>query len=371
MSLLSDPECVSVLLFLPLSTANNNYLPHHSLLIHSLRLGYLRNVVEDPYGPRLISFNPAFPTNPYIAAASLADTTKWPELGEPSSPPLSPDDSDGDSGSGSGAGGGSASVGAVRPRSISGFPGATGLKHSQTILGPSRTGVFGMGVGGRRRHVAAAKLSQTTNGTPISARDNERDAVGTTASTTSSTTMGTAKTAIIISMSPPRPEEQQGHASVSASVDTPPPPPVKPVFVPKFRGAAEMDERRRQRLQARRGAAAAAAAAAVAAPQIEVIASSDRGATLDLMSSGEEAEEEDEELDEEDEDEDPFSHMGDEDFVHVGVSVDIDEDEFDPCVLYSLSFSFLTPLHLHSRGWIRLRMRILSPASSPLRGWQA
>jgi hypothetical protein len=132
-----------------------------------------------------------------------------------------------------------------------------------------------------------------------------------------------------------------------------------------------MDERRRQRLQARRGAAAAAAAAAVAAPQIEVIASSDRGATLDLMSSGEEAEEEDEELDEEDEEEDPFSHMGDEDFVHVGVSVDIDEDEFDPCVLYSLSFSFLTPLHLHSRGWIRLRMRILSPASSPLRGWQA
>ncbi|KAI0287105.1 hypothetical protein BC826DRAFT_73169 [Russula brevipes] len=73
MSLLSDPD----------------------LLIHSLRLGYLRNVGEDPYGPRLISFNPSFSTNPYISAASLADATKWPELAAPHSPPLSPDDTDG------------------------------------------------------------------------------------------------------------------------------------------------------------------------------------------------------------------------------------------------------------------------------------
>jgi hypothetical protein len=157
---------------------------------------------------------------------------------------------------------------------------------------------------------------------------------------------------------------------------------LKPVFVPKFKGAAEMDERRRLRLEARRGVAAAAAAAAAVggaagvaatvAPEIRVVASSERerGAAADVTSSGEEGGGEDE-LDDEEE-EDSFSQVEDEDFddvVDVGVSVDIDEDGFDPCVFtlaisYSLPSSrlpFCFPVHARAH---------LSPASSPRRAWR-
>lgn len=327
-----------------------------SLLIHSLRLGYLRNV-EDPYGPRLISFNPTFPTNPYITAASLADATKWPELGISPSPPLSSDDSDGD--------GDPTSAGTMRPRSISGFPGATGLKHTQTIFGPSRTGALGMSVSGRQRHVSKPSSSSSRRGSLASARDRERDAVGSgsTTATTGSSTTSTAKSTIM-SKSPPPPQEQQ-QLQQHTSASNADPPPFKPAFVPKFKGAAEMDERRRLRLQARRGAAAAAAAAADAgstgggAPGIKVVALLEGGGTVDLMSSGEEGGEEEEELEEgleEDMEEDSFSQVGDEDFddvVDVGVSVDIDEDEFDPCVVHTL-------LYIHPYSLL-----LLLPSSSP------
>ena len=360
MSLLSDPEWVSIFL-LTCSTSLTERSSHDSLLIHSLRLGYLRNV-EDPYGPRLISFNPTFPTNPYITAASLADVTKWPELGITSpSPPLSPDDSDG-GGSGSGSGD-PASAGTSRPRSVSGFPGATGLKHTQTILGPSRTGALGMGVSGRRRHVSKPSSSSSRTGSFASARERELDSVGTSTTTVGTTSTGTAKTTFMSKSPPPQQQlmlqeqqqqqqqlQQLQHASASSD-----PPPLKPVFVPKFKGAAEMDERRRLRLQARRGAAAEAAAAGGAgggAPGIRVVALLEGGATVDLMSSGEEGGEEEEELEEEleEEEEDSFSQVGDEDFVDVGGSVDIDEDEFDPCVvttlfLISLSDSLFRPHH--------------------------
>jgi target of rapamycin complex 2 subunit MAPKAP1 len=322
-----------------------------SLLIHNLRLGYLRNVVEDPYGPRLISFNPSFPTNPYITAASLADLTKWPELGMPPSPPISPSDSDG-SGSGPGGpaspGGGG---GAASPRSISGFPGATGLKYTSTILGPSRTGAIGMGVSGRRRHDVSKPSQGSSIATANSAQDREQseyDTMGTAVSTPA-----TAKP-LIMSKSPPRAlQQEQQHAT--AIPDAPPPPPLKPVFVPKFKGAAEMDERRRLRLQARRGAAAAGSASGgVTAPEIIVVTSSDRerGAVVDVMSSGEEAGDEVEE-----EEEDSFSQVEDEDFdvVDVGVSVDIDGDEFDPCV-----FTLFNSYSVH------IRANAL-PASLPLR----
>ena len=285
-----------------------------SLLIHSLRLGYLRNIAEDPYGPRLISFDPSFSTNPYITAASLADATKWPELALPPSPPLSPDESDGSSASG------------TRPRSISGFPGATKLKYTQTILGPSRTGALGMSVGGRRRGDAKRSSSQTVS--LESYGDGDGDTTMTMTSTTTSTmtstvtsTVGTTSTTTMTSRSPPRQEQQQQQVSATIATDVPVPPP-KPVFVPKFKGAAEMDERRRLRLQARRGAAATA-------PEIRIVAVQEKGATVEMMSSGE---------DEEEVEEDEFLQVEDEDFdvVDVSVSVDIDEDEFDPCVFFCL-----------------------------------
>ncbi|ETW75996.1 hypothetical protein HETIRDRAFT_461100 [Heterobasidion irregulare TC 32-1] len=131
MSLLSDPE----------------------FLVHSLRLNYLRNV-DDPYGPRLISLNPSFSSNPYIVAASFADVDRWPELSAPSSPPLSEDEADG-----------------TRIRHASGFPGATGLRYTQTILGPSRTGFMGMRTGDRRsgsarRSTRYAKRDEERNDDP-------------------------------------------------------------------------------------------------------------------------------------------------------------------------------------------------------------
>ncbi len=295
--------------------ADTEYPP--SLLIHSLRLGYLRNIAEDPYGPRLISFSPSFSTNPYITAASLSDTTKWPELASPPSPPLSPDESDE-----GGNDGGSAS--GIRPRSISGFPGATKLKYTQTILGPSRTGALGMGVGGRRRSNAKRLSSQTLSRESGSPRDGDDNttSVGTASHTT---TTSSTSTATMTSKSPPR-QEQQQQVSTATAIDTPP---SRPVFIPKFKGAAEMDEQRRLRLQARRGVAAAAAAAAAvtsSTPEIRIVAAQDNNATLE--SSGDE---------EEVEEEDSFMQVEDEDFddvVDVSVSVDIDEDEFDPCVFY-------------------------------------
>ena len=91
-------------------------------------------------------------------------------------------------------------------------------------------------------------------------------------------------------------------------------PPLKPIFIPKFKGAAEMDERRRLRIQVRRGVAAAAA------PEARVLTSPEKGATPELLS-------------ESDDEDDSFSPEDDVDFdddvVDVGVSVDLG-DEFDP-----------------------------------------
>jgi target of rapamycin complex 2 subunit MAPKAP1 len=250
---------------------------------------------------------------------------KWPELASPPSPPLSPDESDGDGGSG----GGSASGTRPRPRSISGFPGATKLKHTQTILGPSRTGALGMGVGGRRRSDAKRFSSQT-----LSPESASGDGETTVASTSTSYMTATSSTTVttVTSKSPPRQEQQQQQQQqVSTATDAPP---LKPVFVPKFKGAAEMDERRRLRLQARRGVAAAAAAAADAAtsstPEIRIVTAQEKSATLESSGDEEEVEEEDSFLRVEDEDFD--------DVVDVGVSVDIDEVEFDPCVFFLCFF---------------------------------
>jgi hypothetical protein len=107
-------------------------------------------------------------------------------------------------------------------------------------------------------------------------------------------------------------------ASQDESVPKPSPQadlPLKPIFIPKFKGAAEMDERRRLRIQVRRGVAAAAAA-----PEARLLTSPEKGATPELLS-------------ESDDEDDSFSPEDDVDFdddvVDVGVSVDLG-DEFDP-----------------------------------------
>jgi hypothetical protein len=147
-------------------------------------------------------------------------------------------------------------------------------------------------------------------------------------------------------------QQQQQQLLQHASASADPPLPLKPPFVPKFKGATEMDEHRRLRLQARRGAAGAVAAATAdatavgsvggATSGIRVVGLLEGGATVDLMSSGEEGREEEEESEElEEEEEVSFSQVGDEDFndvVDVGSSVDIDEDEFDRCVVMPSSY---------------------------------
>ncbi|KAG9095844.1 hypothetical protein FS749_009679 [Ceratobasidium sp. UAMH 11750] len=129
MSLLSDPDYIT----------------------HALRLTYLRHV-EDPYGNRIISFDPRYGANPYIRAAGLADPEIWPQLTQPESPkpvesvlapPGSPTHND------------TLVNGRLRENDddvapeAGVYPGAN-LKYSDTIMGPSRTGLAGMRVSGRR-----------------------------------------------------------------------------------------------------------------------------------------------------------------------------------------------------------------------------
>lgn len=159
-------------------------------LVHSLRLSYLRNV-DDQYGSRIISFNPSYTSNPYILAASLADPQRWPELDYPSSPPISDDETD-----------------TEEPSKTTGPTSTPRLKHHETIMG-NRSGALGMRVSGRR--------------------------------------LSNSKRASRLVGSPPHPPARKDELA-------PPEPPAKEVqFVPRFKGAEEMEARRRLRMMARRG----------------------------------------------------------------------------------------------------------------------
>jgi len=96
-------------------------------------------------------------------------------------------------------------------QTASGSPGATGLRYTQTIMGPSRSGAFGIRTSARR---ASSNRASAT------------------------------------------PRQLNGHTLLSepeASVDEPPELAPKGVaFVPQFKGAAEMEARRRARMQARK-----------------------------------------------------------------------------------------------------------------------
>ncbi|KAF9493758.1 SIN1-domain-containing protein [Pleurotus eryngii] len=201
-------------------------------LIHRLRLSYLRDV-DDPYGARVISLDPSYHNNPYIVASGLADADRWPEIAAPPSPPLSEDETD-------------------RP---SGFPGAK-LKYTRTIMG-NKSGAMGYRVHGKRQSeskrmsgtpkqedvqnfmAAGAPVQDVlNNAAPISSNLNQQGANG-----------NWAPTAVL-----PKP--------VDGAEPTPPepaPPAPKVVqFIPKFKGAAEMEARRKARMVARRQAPGAA-----------------------------------------------------------------------------------------------------------------
>ncbi|KAG6829351.1 hypothetical protein H0H92_004717 [Tricholoma furcatifolium] len=200
-------------------------------LIHGLRLSYLRDV-DDIYGPRLITLDPSYNANPFIVAAAMADSDRWPEIHMPVSPQVSEDEEE---------------------RS-SGFPGAR-LKHTQTIMG-GRTGGLGMRVHGKK-----ASLSRRMSGTHHEAEvKNFVSANAPVQEVLSSSVPVTSSTPLVKSL----PNEKFVEPSTSLNVRIHGPSaveeaPVQKVvqFIPKFKGAAEMEARRRMRMAARRGAGGA------------------------------------------------------------------------------------------------------------------
>ena len=273
---------------------------YSSYLIHSLRLNYLRNV-DDPYGARIISLDPSYQSNAYIDAAGLADPNRWPELAMPSSPNVSDDES----------------APAMRRRH-SGFPGAN-LKYTTTILGPSRTGAMGLRVNGKRQ-------SMPRNSVRSSLRRGANDPASLSTTAEDSTPIITE----VIAATPTSPTKPEGPRSpikesmaAQQPVATPPtqegPPVPRKEFVPKFnfKGAAEMEARRRQRMAAR----ARGPGVAPRAPMVPMTVNPE------ISSSSSSEPEVDSEEEGGDEDEDDFGDVDD--------SMETNVDDFDPCVYFS------------------------------------
>ncbi|KAF8156669.1 stress-activated map kinase interacting protein 1-domain-containing protein [Crassisporium funariophilum] len=200
-------------------------------LIHSLRLSYLREV-DDPYGPRVITLDPSYQNNPYITSASLADVDRWPQLALPTSPNLSEDEQE-------------------RPL---GFPGSR-LKHTQTIMG-GRSGGPGLRVNGKRLSTSkriSGTLRQGDMKNFVSEQAPVQDALSTvpiSKSLAQSAPDGSSWIKIE--------DEDRDSPEPSVQIQQATAPEEAPVakvvqFIPKFKGAAEMEARRRVRMAARRG----------------------------------------------------------------------------------------------------------------------
>ena len=259
----------------------------------------------------MISLSPSYASNPYIIASNLADIERWPELAVTSSPAPSDDEDErglnahspreaglqrssglanlnhhhernGQNGVTEGDGG------RGRP---AGFPGATGLKYTTTIMGANRAGALGLRVNGsgdkkttdarkaarrasarfetRRRRVSdgLGAGGRFEDASLLEASDEDREGArsdGTKESkppTVDVNIVGPSDggdTSVIPKFTPPPPgvgtislsqdQTQAPDSSSSAAATTPP----KIIgFVPNFKGAAEMEARRRDRLQAR------------------------------------------------------------------------------------------------------------------------
>lgn len=195
-----------------------------------MRLSYLRNV-DDPYGGRIISLSPSYTSNPYVLAASLADINRWPELEYPSSPPISDDEHDVDH----------------KASGPSHLGTATGLRHHPTIMG-NRSGALGMRVSGRRASTSRRVVDRLSFAQPDSESTHQP-------ALSRVNPIGPADT------DGPRPQEVEVISSLASRLSQkddplPPEPPAKEVqFIPKFKGAAEMEARRKLRMLARRGQA--------------------------------------------------------------------------------------------------------------------
>ncbi|KAF5351261.1 hypothetical protein D9756_008465 [Leucocoprinus leucothites] len=269
MSIISDTEQVFYIFTEYILTTFSSYL------IHNIRLSYLREV-EDLYGSRIIAFDPSYTSNPYITHATLADSDRWPELNMPQSPQISDDESE-------------------RP---SGFPGAK-LKYTQTIMA-GKSGGLGLRVHGKR--ASTSKRASKSNPEVPQAALRHHISTSTLAQDTSSLSSITTKDIAAVNaadwpkvpdgpLPPPPPPTHSLTAppAMTGSEGSSPRPevtiegpstveeaPVQKVvqFVPKFKGAAEMERRRRARMAANRGPNGALAVPAPV-PQIRSFSSSE------------------------------------------------------------------------------------------------
>jgi hypothetical protein len=238
--------------------------------------------VDDQYGPRIISLDPSYHINPYIFAAGLADSEKWPELDVTASPNLSEDEQE-------------------RPL---GFPGAR-LKHTQTIMG-GRSGLLGLRVSAK--HTSSSKrlstLQQTTELNDVKNYLSEDAPVQEASKSVPQPALGDSWIKIEDSESPePTVQVQQATAGEELPV-------AKVVqFIPKFKGAAEMEKRRQLRIAARRGAARSGSAHTRPVQQNMSFDSSSEEEADVPVASGVSADEEDE---------------------YIAPSDSMDGDEFDP-----------------------------------------
>ncbi|KAH9918959.1 stress-activated map kinase interacting protein 1-domain-containing protein [Fomitopsis serialis] len=286
-------------------------------LIHSLRLNYLRNV-DDPYGPRLISLDPSYDANPYIYAAGLSDVEKWPELAVPSSP--APSDDEGD------------------PSRPGGRKfGATGLKYTTTIMGPSRVGGMGLRVNGKRASAASKNSyrfsirSATEVGPSVppgekSAMEAAQDAPASPSKRSAADGPDGAANGMFAPAS---------DTTTGAEEQKEPQKTISPEFHPRFKGAAEMEARRKLRMLAR---AQPPPTAARPPPSTQYI-------YPELSSSEDESEDDVDEDIPEDEDEDEFDMV-----PEVDDAIDIDGEEFDPDFAASRGLSGDLDMHTDSDG---------------------
>lgn len=131
-----------------------------SYALQAIRLSALR-YSDDSITPRIISLDPSFALNPYVAAAGLSDIDRWPEITRAlDSPPPDTGYSSTDSDGGVARAGPSTSS-----RQRGGAGGAGGLKYTQTIMG-NKSGGLGMRVAGRRTGGRRDKRANSSSVTP-------------------------------------------------------------------------------------------------------------------------------------------------------------------------------------------------------------
>ena len=262
-----------------------------SFLIHRLRLTYLRNV-EDNYGPRVISLDPAYQANSYIVRSALADPERWPELTLPSSPNMSEDEEE---------------------ENVPEFPTKLRLRHSRSL--DSHAYNPASASGGTSNKTLTDSTPKPIPDVSAPPEDEMKNFISGNAPVQEALVTATSP----VKAPPPQlrlgswidlekdADEADSPLGPKVNVQEPGAPAEAPVakvvqFIPKFKGAAEMEARRRVRMAARRGPQAPA-------PQpVKPI-------TIDTSSEEEDATEDSSSSDE---------------FEHIGIAVTDVVDEFDP-----------------------------------------